>query len=155
MMTTSETAPKPKTEHCPLCDSLLLESLNECSRCDWVKRYSNRSAPAGTVDIAACLLSIIPGAGHYYKGHKGMALLYCAGALLAAFWCGLAATATMGLGLLMLPLYWAWMAAHAYWIEDLEGAFVLETVELRDVPVNPREDLQTPDSTRKIFAGKN
>ena len=50
-----------------------------------------------------------------------MAWLYGAGALVAIFWCSLAATATMGLGLLMLPLYWAWVMTHAYWIDDLKA----------------------------------
>ena len=120
-MSTTETAPKTETARCPLCDSPLLESPDECSKCDWVKGYRESSAGTGPVDLTACLLSIVPGAGHYYKGHKKMAWFYGAGALLALFWCGLAATATMGLGLLMIPLYWAWVMTHAYWIEDLQA----------------------------------
>ena len=50
-----------------------------------------------------------------------MSLFYAGGALLAIFWCGLAATATMGLGLVMIPVYWAWVMTHAYWIEDLKA----------------------------------
>jgi hypothetical protein len=120
-MSTTETAPKTEIAHCPLCDSPLLESPDECSKCDWVKGYRHRSNGTSPVDLTACLLSIVPGAGHYYKGHKVMACYYGAGAMLAIFWCSLAATATMGLGLLMLPLYWAWVMTHAYWIEDMQA----------------------------------
>jgi len=121
MSTTEQMPPKTEVEHCPLCDSPLLESPNECSRCDWVKGYRHRSTGTNPVDLTACLLSIVPGAGHYYKGHKLMAWMYGAGALVAIFWCSLAATATMGLGLLMLPLYWAWVMTHAYWIDDMKS----------------------------------
>ena len=121
-MSTTETTPKNvEVERCPLCDSPLLDSATACSKCDWVKGYRHRSTVSNPVDLTACLLSLVPGAGHYYKGHHGYAWLYFAGAALAAFWCSLAATATMGFGLLMLPLYWAWVMTHAYWIEDLKA----------------------------------
>ena|ERR1700677_519806 len=126
MMSTTETPAqnqdqKPEVARCPLCDSPLLESPNECGKCDWVKGYREHGTGASPVDLTACLLSIIPGAGHYYKGHTKMSVFYAAGALLAIFWCFLAATATMGLGLLMIPIYWAWVMTHAYWIEDLKA----------------------------------
>lgn len=124
MMSTTETPTHaPEVARCPLCDSPLLESPNECSRCDWVRGRNEHGHGFGTspVDLTACLLSVIPGAGHYYKGHTVMAWLYLAGAVLATFWCFIAATATMGLGLLMLPIYWAWVMTHAYWIEDLKA----------------------------------
>ena len=81
MMSTTETPPKSETARCPLCDSPLLESPDACSKCDWVKGYC-ATATTGTnpVDLTACLLSIVPGAGHYYKGHKKMGWLYGAGA---------------------------------------------------------------------------
>jgi hypothetical protein len=121
-MSTTETPPtNTEVARCPLCDSPLIESPDQCSKCDWVKGYRHRGTGTGPVDLTACLLSIVPGAGHYYKGHKSMGWLYAGGALLAIFWCSLAATATMGMGLLMTPLYWAWVATHAYWIEDLNA----------------------------------
>ncbi len=122
MMSTIENPPqKNEVARCPLCDAPLLENPGECSKCDWVKGYRHRSTGTSPVDVTACLLSIVPGAGHFYKGHKKFAWLYLAGAAFAIFWCALAATATAGLGLLMLPLYWAWVMTHAYWIEDLKA----------------------------------
>jgi hypothetical protein len=121
MSTTENPQEKNAVARCPLCDAPLLENPNECSKCDWVKGYRHRSIGTNPVDVTACLLSIVPGAGHFYKGHKVMPWLYLAGAVLALFWCAIAATATAGLGLLMLPLYWAWVMTHAYWIEDLNA----------------------------------
>ncbi len=120
MSTTEPVEPKPEAARCPLCDSPL-ELPDECGKCDWVKGYRHRTTGSTPVDLTACLLSVVPGAGHYYKGHKVMCWMYLIGAGLAAFWCSLAATATMGLGLLMLPLYWAWVMTHAYWIDDLNA----------------------------------
>lgn len=121
MMSTTENIPsKTEVARCPLCDAPLLENPNECSKCDWVKGYRHRSTGTSPVDLSACLLSIVPGMGHFYKGHKVISWLYLAGAGLALFWCALAATATAGFGLLMLPLYWAWVMTHAFWIEDLK-----------------------------------
>jgi hypothetical protein len=121
MSTTETPAQKSEVTRCPLCDAPL-ESPDKCSKCDWVKDYPDpdHRHHANPVDLTACLFSLVPGLGHYYKGHKALALFYGAGALLAMFWCSLAATATMGLGLLMLPIYWAWVMTHAYWIEDLK-----------------------------------
>jgi hypothetical protein len=160
MMPPTETTPRPETARCPLCDSRLLDSPDECSKCDWVKKYENRSAGTGAVDLAASLLSIVPGVGHYYKGHKLMAWLYGAGALLAILWCALAATATMGLGLLMLPIYWAWVSTHAYYIEDfyrtadLQEQSIFGIEELRDVPVNHQKDSPNPGPSSKSLTGK-
>lgn len=105
---------------CPLCDSPLLENPNQCGKCDWVKGYRHRGTGTSPVDVTASLLSLIPGMGHFYKGHRTQGWFYFGGALFAAFWCFVAATATAGFGLLLLPLYWAWVMTHAYWIEDLK-----------------------------------
>ena len=121
MSTTETETQKTEVARCPLCDSPLLESPNACRKCDWVKGYREHGTGASPVDLTACLLSIVPGLGHYYKGPKVMAWCYLAGALLATVWCFLAATATMGLGLLMIPIYWAWVMTHAYWVEDLKA----------------------------------
>ena len=75
--------------------------------------------PVGTHrDTTAMLLSVIPGLGHIYKGHLLTGLLLMAGGLFAVFACGVAATATMGLGLLLIPLYWAGVMMQVYWLED-------------------------------------
>jgi hypothetical protein len=109
-------------ERCPLCNEALVPGANECPRCDWVRGYEERKN-AGNIemrDLAAACLSIIPGAGHLYKGHTIAGWIFMGGTLLAIFLCSLVATFTMGLGLLLLPLYWLWVIFQAYWIEDLK-----------------------------------
>ena len=124
-MSTTEADSKPtETRTCPLCDTPLdPANPNECTRCDWVLGYRRREvAPLATQrDTAAMLLSAVPGLGHIYKGHTIMGAMLMAGGVFAIFACGLAATATMGLGLLLLPLYWAGVMLHAYWFEDLRA----------------------------------
>ena len=123
MMSTTETPnQKPEVTRCPLCDAPL-ESADRCSKCDWVRDAPDpgRVRRANPVDLAACLFSIVPGLGHYYKGHNAKAMFYGAGALLAAFMCGLAGFASAGFGIFLLPLYWGWVMTHAYWIEDLKA----------------------------------
>ena len=118
MMSTTETPQAGEAQaRCPLCDAPLANP-DECGKCDWVKGYRHRAGGVSPVDVTAMLLSVVPGAGHFYKGHKVQGWLYLAGALLAVFWCSIAATATMGLGLLMVPIYWLWVMAHAFLIDD-------------------------------------
>jgi len=110
------------TQRCPLCDAPLAQGGQECTRCDWVPGYDDRKN-AGNVearDLAAACFSIIPGAGHLYKGHVTTGWLFLGGTLLAVFLCTVIASFTMGLGLLLLPLYWLWVIFQAYWIEDLK-----------------------------------
>ena len=68
--------------------------------------------------LVALLLSIIPGAGHVYKGHTTTGALFMGGTVLAVFLCGLVATFTMGIGLLLLPFYWIWVMTQAYFLDD-------------------------------------
>jgi hypothetical protein len=108
---------------CPLCGEPLGDNPDACSKCDWVKGYRQRQeAPvSSTRDLIACLLSIlVPGAGHLYKGHKVTGWMFLGGTLLALFLALLAATPTMGWGLILLPLYWMWVMIQAFWVEDLK-----------------------------------
>lgn len=122
MSTTGTPVKETEVTRCPLCDAPL-ESPDRCSKCDWVKDTPDpeRVRRVNPVDLTACLFSIVPGMGHYYKGHKGLAWLYLAGAAVAGFFAMLAAAASAGFGIFLLPLYWAWMMTHAYWIEDLKA----------------------------------
>ena len=54
----------------------------------------------------AVLLSVIPGLGHIYKGHKLVGVLFILGAPLAVALSALAATATAGFGLGLMVFYW-------------------------------------------------
>jgi hypothetical protein len=61
---------------------------------------------------------VIPGLGHVYKGYKLLGLLFVIGAFGAVMLGALAATATAGFGLALIPLYWFAVMFHVYGIED-------------------------------------
>ena len=64
-------------------------------------------------------MTIVPGLGHFYKGHTVMAAIAFVGGIVAWFVAAIAATATMGLALALLPLYWVALIMHVFWLEDL------------------------------------
>jgi hypothetical protein len=124
MPTTIDALPNVTEIHtnCPLCETAL-DPTNpvECPKCDWVLGYRRRQAQqVGTVrDNIALLLSVVPGAGHLYKGHRMLGIIFMTGTLVAIFASIVAATATALWGLLLLPFYWAGVMLHVYWLDDL------------------------------------
>ena len=70
-------------------------------------------------DAVAVMLSVMPGLGHIYKGHKliGMLLIF-AGTPMAVAIALLIATGTAGFGLALLPIYWLAVMVHVYAIQD-------------------------------------
>src|SRR3989440_7307870 len=106
---------------CPYCGHLLSKDAQRCDRCDWA-RSAIETAEGKASDAFAVLLSIIPGLGHIYKGHKlvGMLLMFVATPMAVAL-ALLAATATAGFAVLLLPLYWLAVMFHVYGIEDRVG----------------------------------
>ena len=70
-------------------------------------------------DAIAVLLSVMPGLGHIYKGHKlmGMLLIF-AGTPMAVGLALLIATGTAGFGVALLPVYWLAVMVHVYAIQD-------------------------------------
>ena len=125
-MTTTEAKPSISSiQTCPLCGASLDPSnTSECPKCDWHVGYqSSPEKSAGNVrDVAAVVLSCIPGLGHIYKGHRLTGALYMLGAVFAIFAAGVASTATAGFGLLLLPLYWIGVMLQVYWLEDRVAA---------------------------------
>ncbi len=73
-------------------------------------------------DAVAVLLSVIPGLGHVYKGYRVMGLFFVVGAGFAILLGGLAATATAGFGLALIPIYWFAVMFHVYAIPDRVAA---------------------------------
>ena len=69
-------------------------------------------------DLVAVLLSVVPGLGHIYKGHKLIGLILMAGGPFAVALSLLAATATAGFGLGLMALYWAGVMFNVYGIQD-------------------------------------
>ena len=110
-----------ETRTCPLCGSTLDPGHpNECPKCDWTLGYRRRQAATGGTnrDIIAVVMSVVPGLGHIYKGHTMTGALLMMGGLFAVLACVLAATASAGFGLLLLPLYWAGVMMQVFWLED-------------------------------------
>ena len=103
---------------CPLCGATLDPAHpNECPKCDWVPP-APAARPATVRDRFAVALSVIPGLGHFYKGHRLLGMMLLFGSLLAGFASVVAATASAGWGLLLLPFYWAGVMLHVYWLDD-------------------------------------
>jgi TM2 domain-containing membrane protein YozV len=69
-------------------------------------------------DLVALLLSIIPGLGHIYKGHKLAGFLWMAGAVPVGIFVLLAAIASAGFGIGLFFFYLIAVMLHAYAIED-------------------------------------
>ncbi len=69
-------------------------------------------------DAVAVLLSVVPGLGHVYKGYRMLGLIFVIGAGFAILAGALAATATAGFGLGLIPIYWFGVMFHVYAIPD-------------------------------------
>ncbi len=112
--------PREETRtHCPLCETPLdPQNPNECPKCDWIVGYRRRNYKGSPRDIAALALSIVPGLGHIYKGHRLTGALFMLGAVFAVVACSVVATATAGFGLLLLPFYWAGVMMQVFWLDD-------------------------------------
>jgi hypothetical protein len=120
MNTPEDRASSEAPKECPLCGAPL-RSPDACDRCDWIKGYRHRSSDRGGRDLAALLMSVVPGLGHLYKGQLALGVMFLVGTIVAVIFCSLVATFTMGFGLLLLPLYWIWVMTQAYWVPDLRG----------------------------------
>ena len=115
---TSEGAVAADTRRCPLCGHALPKDAESCSHCDWVHRPDADTAEGKASDLVAVMLSVVPGLGHVYKGYKLLGLLFVIGAFGAILLGALAATATAGFGLALIPIYWFAVMFHVYGIED-------------------------------------
>ena len=115
---TSEPALDVDTMTCPLCGKVLPKDAESCDNCDWVRTPDTDTAEGKASDLVAVMLSVIPGLGHVYKGYKLLGLLFVIGAFMALALGALAATATAGFGLGLIPIYWFGVMFHVYGIED-------------------------------------
>jgi TM2 domain-containing membrane protein YozV len=102
---------------CPYCGHLLSKDVQRCDRCDWA-RSATETAEGKASDAVAVLLSIIPGLGHIYKGHRLAGLLWMAGAIPAGIFVFLAAIASAGFGAALFFFYLIAVMLHAYAIDD-------------------------------------
>ena len=103
---------------CPYCGRLLPKDAQRCDRCDWTRSATAETAEGKASDAVAVLLSIIPGLGHIYKGHRLAGFLWMAGAVPAGIFVFLAAIASAGFGLGLFFFYLIAVMLHAYAVDD-------------------------------------
>ena len=103
---------------CPYCGALLPKNAQACTNCDWTRQATVPAEPKAS-DAMAIMLSIIPGLGHIYKGHRvtGALILLVITPLAIAFSI-IAAMASAGWGILMLIPYWGAVMLHVWAIDD-------------------------------------
>jgi hypothetical protein len=116
--TTTADADQGDKMPCPYCGHLLPKDAEACDQCDWTRK-DTETVEGKASDAVAVMLSVLPGLGHIYKGHKLIgALLLLVATPMAVGIALLAATATAGFALLLLPLYWFGVMFHVWGIED-------------------------------------
>ena len=102
---------------CPYCGHLLPKNAQKCDKCDWT-RQETETAEGKASDAIAVILSIIPGLGHIYKGHKLAGFLWMAGAIPAGIFVFVAAFASAGFGIGLFFLYLIACMIHVWGIDD-------------------------------------
>jgi len=104
--------------HCPFCGTALPLNATACTNCDWTIEATKPAEPKAS-DAMAILLSVIPGLGHIYKGHRavGSVLLFLVTPIAIVFGL-LAAFASAGFGIGLLVFYWIGVMVHAWAIDD-------------------------------------
>jgi hypothetical protein len=108
---------QPDQMPCPYCGHPLPKDAQACDRCDWT-RGATQTAEGKASDAMAVLLSIIPGLGHIYKGHKLVGFLWMFGAIPAGIFVLIAAFASAGFGIALFFLYLCACMIHVWGIED-------------------------------------
>jgi TM2 domain-containing membrane protein YozV len=103
---------------CPFCGASLANP-NACDRCDWVcEGHAQMGTQRNPRDTFAAVVSLMwPGAGHFYKGHVSLAVMFAALGVLCFLW---SITFLMFFGFLSLPAFWIAVAAMAYFAPDLK-----------------------------------
>ncbi|MEP6603854.1 MAG: hypothetical protein ABJB69_07900 [Spartobacteria bacterium] len=109
------------TMECPYCGHTLPKDAQRCDQCDWT-RAATETAEGKASDAVAVMLSVIPGLGHIYKGHRLVgALIMFIGTPMAMGIAALTFTFTAGFGALLLPLWWFGVMFHVWGIDDRVG----------------------------------
>jgi hypothetical protein len=114
------TQPESSSENkipCPYCGHLLPKDAEQCDRCDWT-RGATETAEGKASDAVAVILSVIPGLGHIYTGHRLAGFLWMAGAIPVGIFVLLAAIASAGFGIGLFFFYLIAVMLHAYAVDD-------------------------------------
>ena len=106
------------TMKCPYCGTTLPANATSCTNCDWTADQTKPAEPKAS-DAMAILLSMIPGLGHIYKGHRfiGFLLMFVVTPIAIVFGF-VAAFASAGFGIGILVFYWIGVMIHAWAVED-------------------------------------
>jgi hypothetical protein len=115
---TETQADSTETTQCPFCGTALPKGAERCTRCDWTRQATETAEPKAS-DAMAVLLSVVPGLGHIYKGHRlmGAILLFVVTPIAIAFGF-LAAFASAGFGIGILVFYWLGVMLHVWGVKD-------------------------------------
>lgn len=118
--TETTSAVEGDTIQCPQCGTTIPVSAEHCPKCSWTRIAMGKpeTAEGKASDMVAVMLSVIPGLGHIYKGHKLAGLILIIATPMAVLAALLAATGTAGFGLALLPIYWFGVMFHVYGVED-------------------------------------
>lgn len=81
-------------------------------------------------DLAAAILSMVPGLGHIYKGYVGEGFLLMFLCAPLALYCGLLlALATFGIGMIVPVMFEIGVILHAYFVDDHSKHRVVTAVQ--------------------------
>jgi hypothetical protein len=111
-------SPQGDTLPCPQCGHPLPRDAEHCDKCDWKHGVPVQTAEGKASDAVAVILSIIPGLGHIYKGHKLAGFLWMFCAIPVGLFVLLAAFASAGWGLGLFFFYLGAVMLHAYAVDD-------------------------------------
>jgi|SRR5450432_4671581 hypothetical protein len=102
---------------CPYCGHMISKNAQACDQCDWT-RTDTETAEGKASDAIAVLLSVIPGLGHIYKGHKLAGVLWMFGAIPVGVFVLIAAFASAGFGIGLFFFYLIACMINVWGIED-------------------------------------
>lgn len=116
---TTATAPADQSDKmpCPYCGHMIPKDAQACEQCDWT-RTNVETAEGKASDAIAVLLSVIPGLGHIYKGHKLAGVLWMFGAIPVGIFVFIAAFASAGFGIGLFFFYLIACMINVWGIED-------------------------------------
>ena len=119
----------PTIMQCPLCHALLPDDSTACTACDWIRQSDEPNDDFR--NRVAALISVVPGLGHLYKGHLilGGFVFFVIGPLLLAL-CLFLAAGTLGLSVLVLPVFVAGVMFHAYHAVDRRSDVIRAAQEM-------------------------
>jgi hypothetical protein len=114
---------------CPLCDSPLNEKGDACTRCDWIPGYQQESKAGNKRNprnVAAAVLSVVPGAGHIFKGYLWPGVAIAIGTPLIVL---LAIALNLFAGWALLLIFWLAIMVDAYFRRDLQPGWTMRSAK--------------------------